>query len=393
MPLFEYIAISGKGKKFRSSMEAPSLQDAKLQLIKEGILVLKLCEAVKKKNEKLSPSELLNLTREMARLLQAGLPLYEVLTALEEKYQKQKPHRILLSLCESLKNGISFSQGLMKHPEVFDILYTSMIANAEKTGRLTESLRELADMMAKSMQFKKNLLAALLYPAILSGFCLIVLGSLLFYVVPSLRELFEGRDLHPFTNIVFAVSQFACSAKSSLAALFILLIASGCIALFSRTWKRKVQEWVMRLPKAKTLFAKIAFVRFSRALATLLEGGLPLVQALKQARMVMRHPGLENLIEEAETKILQGASLSTPFQNQPLVPPLVSRMLGIAEEGGKLPFICKQIAQIYEEELEKTMTHFANVAQPVLLLLLGAIIGFVLLSVLLPLTDVGHFAT
>jgi len=254
-------------------------------------------------------------------------------------------------------------------------------------------LQELADMMARGMQFRKNLLAALLYPAILSGFCLIVLSSLLFYVVPSLQELFEGRDLHPFTKIVFAVSQFACNSKSSLAILFILLASSCLIALFSPRWKRKIREWSMQVPKAKALFAKIAFVRFSRALATLLEGGLPLVHALKQARMVMRHPLLENVVEEAEKKILQGQSLSTPFRNHPLIPALVSRMMGIAEEGGKLPFMMKQIAQIYEEELEKTMTHFASVAQPVLLLILGAIIGFVSLSVLLPLTDVGHFAT
>ena len=107
----------------------------------------------------------------------------------------------------------------------------------------------------------------------------------------------------------------------------------------------------------------------------------------------MRHPILEKVIASAEEKISQGESIHVPFQNHPLIPPLIPRMIGIAEEGGKLPFMMQQIAQIYEEELEKTLTHFASLAQPVLLLVLGTIIGFVLLSVLLPLTDVSSFAT
>ena len=121
--------------------------------------------------------------------------------------------------------------------------------------------------------------------------------------------------------------------------------------------------------------------------------GVPLVSALAEARRVMRHPALERAISLAEEKITQGTPLHVPFENHPLIPPLIPRMLAIAEEGGKLPFMMQQIAEIYEEELEKSLSHFATIAQPALLLILGAIIGFVLLSVLLPLTDVSSFAT
>ncbi|EKE08225.1 MAG: hypothetical protein ACD_17C00278G0001, partial [uncultured bacterium] len=136
-----------------------------------------------------------------------------------------------------------------------------------------------------------------------------------------------------------------------------------------------------------------AFVRFARATATLLEGGLPIIETFDQARRVMNHPQLESVISKAAEQIAQGEAIHAPFENHPLIPPLIPRMLSIAEEGGKLPFMMKQIAQIYEEELEKTLTHFTTVAQPVLLLVLGVIIGFVLLSVLLPMTDVSSFAT
>jgi general secretion pathway protein F/type IV pilus assembly protein PilC len=395
MPLFQYQAVSDRGKKFTATIDADNLQDAKLRLVKRQVAVLQVEALPEKQLRKngLSKLELLNLTREIARLLQAGLPLFETLSALEEKYRGQKPHRLLLNLCDLVRSGLSFSQALSRHPETFDLLYTSMIANAEKTGRLAPALTELADLLSRQLHVRKQVLSALLYPALLCGFCLVVISSLLFYVIPSLRELFEGRDLHPFTQIVFAASQFACNSKTALVLLFLTALSLALTALFSPTWKAKLLSLSLRFPLFKGLMAKVAFVRFSRAAATLLEGGLPLVQAFAQARLVMRHPSLEAVIARAEEKISQGEAIHVPFQNHPLIPPLIPRMIGIAEEGGKLPFMMRQIAQIYEEELEKALTHFASLAQPVLLLVLGTIIGFVLLSVLLPLTDVSSFAT
>lgn len=394
MPLFEYKAVSGKGRKLTATIDADSLQDAKLKLIRRQISVIEIHSlSGKKMKERLKKSEVLNLTRELTRLLHAGLPLFEALSALEEKYLGQKPHRILLNLADMIRSGYTFSQGLAKHPATFDLLYVSMIANSEKTGTLTQALDELADLLSKQIHIRKQLTSALLYPAILCTFCMVVLSSLLFYVIPSLQELFDGRDLHPFTKIVFVVSNFACSAKGYIAFFIVSLIGFAICALFLPKWKEKLFLFQFRVPFLRKLLAKVAIVRFSRASATLLEGGLPIIQAFDQARRVMRHPKLETIIARAQEQIAEGEAIHTPFENQPLIPPLIPRMISIAEEGGKLPFMMKQIAQIYEEELEKTLTYFATVAQPVLLLVLGIIIGFVLLSVLLPMTDVSSFAT
>lgn len=395
MPLFQYQAISDRGRKFSATIDADNLQEAKFKLIKRQVAVVRIDPLADKqlKKEKLSKTEILNLTREMERLLQAGLPLFETLSALEEKYRGQKPHRLLLNLCDQIRSGLSFSQALSRHPHTFDLLYASMVANAEKTGRLSHALHELAELLSRQLQVKKQLTSALLYPMLLCGFCLVVLSSLLFYVIPSLRELFDGRDLHPFTQIVFAASAFACNAKLALALFFTALLAAITATFFFPSWRERLFSLAYRTPFFKTLLAKVAFVRFCRAVATLIDGGLPLVQAFAQARRVMRHPILEKIVAQAEEKISQGEPIHAPFQNHPLIPPLVPRMIGIAEEGGKIPFMMQQIAQIYEEDLEKTLTHFAAVAQPALLITLGLIIGFVLLSVLLPLTDVSSFAT
>ncbi len=393
MPLYEYKAISDSGKKFKATIDADSLQDARLKLVRRQIAVIQL-EALSKNQLqiRLKKEDLLNLTREIARLLHAGLPLFETLTALEEKYRGQKSHLLLLDLCDHVKSGYSFSQSLAHHPRTFDLLYISMVANSEKTGSLHHSLDELAELLNRQLQVRKAIVSALLYPALLSGFCLIILSALLFFVIPSLKDLFEGRDLHPFTKLVFAVSQFACNSKGILAMLFAAMIGLGIFALISKRWKERLFAFSITLPFLKEFFAKVAFVRFFRSAATLLEGSLPLIQAFDQARRVMKHPVLEKVVAFAEEKIAEGESIHKTFENHPLIPPLIPRMIAIAEEGGKLPFMMQQIAQIYEEELEKTLTRCASLAQPILLLILGAVIGFVLLSVLLPMTDVSSFA-
>lgn len=392
MPLFSYEALSEKGKKIKGTIDADTIQEARLKLIRRQTIALSIDSLSEKEGKvALSVKETLAITRELARLLQAGLPLFEALSALEEKYRGQKPHYILLDCCEKIRSGYPFSSALSKHPKTFDLLYIAMIANAEKTGRLAEALNELAALLARQLQIRKQVFSALLYPSLLSAFCLVVLSSLLFFVIPSLRELFDGRDLHFFTRLVFSVSDFVCNSKGILLAFLASLGLFIFLLFFLPNWKKKFDRSLRSLPLLKHFFAKVALIRFCQAASTLLEGGLPLITAFSQARSVMRHPQLEEVMAQAEEKISQGAPLSSPFVGQPFIPPLVPRMLGIAEQSGKLSFTMHQIAQIYEDELEATLSYFAQAAQPILLLVLGALVGFVLLSVLLPLTDVSSF--
>lgn len=393
MPLYQYEAITEKGKKTIGAIDADSLQEAKIKLVRRQVATIRIDLITEKQLKvRLNKKELLVLTRELARLLQASLPLFEAISALEEKYRGVKIHTLLLDLSDRVRSGSSFSQALSCHKETFDILYISMIANAEKTGTLAAALEEITRLLSKQIHIRKQIVSALLYPALLAGFCLVVLSSLLFFVIPSLKELFDGRNLHPFTQIVFALSDLACNSKVFLLVFLSLLAASGVFLMFYQPWKDKIFNLMLSLPGIKTLFAKIAFVRFCRAAATLLEGGLPVLTALSQARQVMRHPPLEKIIALAEEKLSQGEPLHVSFQNHPLIPPLVPRMIAIAQQAGKLPFMMQQIALIYEEELESLLAYFATMAQPILLLVLGGIVGFVLLSVLLPLTDVSSFA-
>ena len=393
MALFRYKALNERGRSIRGTVDAESLQDAKFKLIRRQILVTEVFSLGERSDKgTLKLPEILSLTRELARLLEAGLPLYECLSSLEEKYCSHKTHELLLDLCDQIRSGKPFSEALNKHKSSFDLLYRSMIANAEKTGGLVRALQELARLIDRQLEMKKKLIGALLYPALLSTFCLIVLGILLFFVVPSLFDLFEGKELHSFTRFVFACSHFALSAKWFLASLLGFMISGAVWAAFSDQGKLFVKTIFLRFPGVRDLWAKIALASFFRASATLLEGGLPALYAMQQAAKTVRHPGVEKSMELALRQIQEGETFEKALSGKMFIPPLIPRMLGIAQSGGSLPAMMHQIASIYEEDLEKSFTRITTLAQPVLLLILGAMVGFVLLSVLLPLTDVSSFA-
>ncbi len=393
MPLYRYQALSVEGKTFSSTIEAESLFDAKQKLSRQKVIAIQITALSDREIQKnLSQKEVFCLTREVARLLRAGLPLFETLSALEEKYRSLRPHRMLLDFCEQIKAGYPFSQALQRHSKTFDVFYIAMVANAEKTGQLAACLENLELLIGRQMKMRKQIISALLYPALLSIFCSVIFFSLLFFVIPSLQELFEGRDsLHPLTKMVFTVSRFACEFQGVLGALAFLALAFGIVPCIVSSWRQRALAVFLRLPGARAFFAKIALVRFARAASALLEGGLPLLSAFARARTVMRHLVLQDVIAKAEERISQGESISQPFLHHPLIPPLVPRMLSLAEQGGNLSFTLEQIAQMYEEEVESGLTRFAELAQPILLLVLGGLVGFVLLSVLLPLTDVSGF--
>jgi general secretion pathway protein F/type IV pilus assembly protein PilC len=393
MTLYRYAALNEKGHEIRGTVDADSVQDAKQKLIRRQVLVTKVLEVEEKKRKgSLSKRELLSFTRELSRLIQAGLPLYDSLSALEEKYRGHQLQEILLDLCDQIKAGRPFSEALSKYSHTFDLLYCAMIVNAERGGNLPRALNEIARLIERQLELQKQLLSAFLYPAMLFAFCLVVLSTLLFFVVPTLFDLFEGRSLHPFTRFVFGASKLAIEFKWVLGGGFLLF--AGLIAwAFSKQGRKRAQKVLNRLPLLWPILSKVALARFFRASATLLEGGLPALAAMTQAKETLRHQGLLQSIEGALQRLQEGAFLQDALQDCPFIPPLVPRMLGIAQTGGNLPSMMQEIAAIYEEELEKALSRMTALLQPILLLVLGAMVGFVLLSVLLPLTDVTSFST
>ena len=393
MSLFQYFAIDESGKKLKGVIEAEHEEEAEIILQKKNIIVTELEAYNAVAKNKLSKNDILNFTGELSRLLQAGLPLYNALVALKDKYENHRIHPLILDLSDQIKRGKNFSEALSFYPDNFDFVYCSMIANAEKTGALVQALDELAKIMHRGQKLKKQLVGALLYPAILSVFCFVVIFSLLFFVVPTLFDLFEGKNLHPLTKIVLATSKAANASKGFLTFLFFMMIAGVFTCMYVKKLKTAVYKILLSLPIIKPLMIKVSLIRFCRSFSVLLSTGISYVEALKLAKEVMKNPILEEDVSYAEKKIVEGEKLSSALKESGNIPILVIRMLEIAEESAKTPEMLTHIARIYEDELEKSLSHLTSILQPVLLLILGVIVGFIVLSVLLPLTDVSSFVS
>jgi general secretion pathway protein F len=387
MGIFRYQALTEQGKRVTGMIDADSMMVAKERL-RHGQVLVTYIESLadQRKEVVLSPSSKLALTRELAQLLRAGLPLYESLQTIEEKHRKHRCHALYLDLCDQLKLGYPFSKVLERYPKTFDAVYIAMIKAAEQTGSLPSIFEQLSLLIGRQQKLKKQLLSAMIYPGFLGAFCFLILCVLLFFVVPSMKDLFEGRALHPLTASVLALSQFV---NDYLGSIVVTLVFLGTALVYFL--RRKAEAIVLHLPLIKTVVLQAALARFSRCLGILLSGGIPLLQALGLSRKVIHNSLIEKVVTEAEEKVVEGKLLSSELAQSSLIPPLVVRMIKIAEETGKLSLMLTNVAEIYEDELEKNLAQIVALLQPMLLLVLGLIVGVVLLSILIPLTDVGSF--
>lgn len=393
MPLFRYQAVNQFGKNAQGIIDADSLSVAKDKLCKQQLFITSVIPLKEKKDSiRFPPTMLLSFTKEVATLLQAGLPLYESLLTIEEKYKKHPAHPLFLDLCDHLKEGGSLSTVLKKYSSTFDPIYLSMIKVGEQSGNLVRVFEQLSQLIEREQKLKKQVIGAVAYPAFLASFCVLVVCALLFFIVPSMKELFEGRPVHSVTATVLGISAWTIEHGNLLA----MALGAGCIGSvwgwrYPKT-RLFLYERFSSLPFIKTLLLHASLMRFSRSMSMLLSGGVPLLNALQLSKGVAHSPLLELAVSEVEKKVLQGERLSVAFHHSRSIPPLVLRMLSLSEETGKMQEAFLNLAQIYDEEMEKHLSQLSAFLQPALLIVLGAIVGLVVLSILLPLTDVSSFS-
>ncbi len=392
MPLYYYHALDAKAKKEKGVIEAQNEKEAKRKLRDRGLMVSSLSTKVKvSSKENLKAEALLTFTMQLSQLINAGVPLYQSLLAIEEQNNKEPYHRILISLCDQIKGGSSLSEAMRAYPRSFNRLYTSLIAAGEASGALGMVLERLRELFAKQMKLKKDISTAMIYPSILAGFSLLVIGLLLGFVVPSIEGIFADRKLNGFTQFVLNLSHFF--RDWWIVYLPLLAGAVGYAFWEFRTEKGRirVEKLLMRIPIISTLMVQAAVARFSRTMASLQQGGLTLIESLRMSREVLNNRLLEGEMLEAEKSIIDGSSLSAEIKKSRYIPSMVSRMLAIGEDSGSTVAMLSSIADMYEESLDKTLNRVVALAQPVILIIMGGIIGLVMMAILLPLSDIASF--
>ena len=388
MPLYHYQAIDSKGKKMKGFLEAFNEQDAKLKLKEQGVFLTALsAKSALLSKQNLKGENLVNFTTLLSQLVSSGIPLYESLLAIEEQFRGAPFHRILLSLTDQVKGGSRLSQAMGTFPESFDKLYVSMVAAGESAGALDGVLEKLTGLLNKKMKLKKEITTALIYPIILSIFALTVIAVLLGFVIPSIEGIFEGRTLNGYTQFVINLSHFARKWWG-----IYLPLLGGAIAYAVWKFRTKesrllLQKYFIRLPLIGKVVIDSAISRFCRKMATLQLGGLSMIDSLRLSRETLNKPTLEEEMAKAEARIIEGSHLSQELIRSRLIPPLVPRMVAIGEETGHLATMLNKVADIYEEELDKTLKRALALMQPIILIGMGVVVGLVLVAILIPLTD------
>lgn len=389
MPLYSYQAIGSDGKKLKSLIAADSLEAAKDKLRLQKYLLLGIKPHSLPKKNAISTQFALFFTRDIAQLVRAGIPLYESLYTLQQRDKGKKTEPLFLSLADSLKMGQSFSAALKHHPAVFDPIYIAMIEAAEESGALELILAKLAHMIENEQKQKRKLVSTLSYPVALMGFSVVVILSLFLGVIPNIKELFEGRKVQWITQVVMAISDFLVQYKMLIFVPLGIFLAAALLLFTQPVGKRLLSRLTLYLPLVRSIRTKAAMTRFSFSLSVLLKGGVTLVSAIELCKAVLRHPPLEALFTEALKEVRSGKKLSEQLAFSPWVSPLLLTMLKTAEEASDIAQMFENFATITEEELARDVQKITALLQPILLLTIGLVIGLVVLSVLIPLTDVG----
>ncbi len=388
--IYQYKAFTKEGKATKGTIEAINVKEAKDKL-RELQLIVSSLEPQKKGSKRLhlTKETLLIFTSQLAQLLAAQIPLYESLVALEEQARQEPYHPIILGLTERIKRGSSLSQAMTDFPESFSPLYRALISAGEAVGNLELALNRLNNFLVHDNTIRKQLTSALIYPALLSGLLVVAVTVLVGFVIPALEQLFDEKNIPQFTKVVFSTAKFLREWGILLVACVVGLAIYGIYRMRTPKAKASLQRNILKVPLLNRYVIRSSLARFAKTLGTLLEGGLPLTVSLTYAKEALGNARLDEIMQRVEQKIIEGIPFSTELSRHKEVPPLFSRMVLIGEESGKLPNMLNQLATLYEEETERTLTRVVSLAQPVMLLLMGCLIGGVLLSILMPLSSFG----
>jgi len=390
MAIYTYQAYTRDGKKTKGSLEALSEQEAKEKIRASDLILSSIAQQGARAGfSQLTKDNLIIFTSQLTQLISARIPLYESILALEEQARGENYHPVIQSIGERIKAGTSLSKAMSDFPQSFSPLYRALIQAGEAIGNMELSLSRLTSLLSYQQKMRKQLLSALTYPLFLMGLMFVSLGIMIGFVVPSLEGLFEGRELPWFTALVFGVS----SQVRAYWPLVALLLGTGGLLTYyqlrKQSTKIKIQKLLLKTPVVSRYIIHSALSRFARTLATLTEGGLPLINSLHYATEACHNARLEEIFKEVSERAVEGRVISEELKKYREIPPLFCRMLKIGEDSGKLAPMLIQVATIYDDDTERTLARIVTLAQPVLLIIMGALIGGVILSILMPLSDFG----
>jgi type IV pilus assembly protein PilC len=422
MPAFAYTALDARGQEVSDTLEAASEQEAVQALRQAGYYPTSVLEAGKaakaakakgakapkakgtglKKDINISipflerktikPKTLMIFTRQLATLIDSGLPLLRGLTVLGKQEPDPVLRKTIGKLADSVQGGSTFSDGLGQHPKIFNKLYINMVKAGELGGVMELVLVRLADFQEKAQKLKNKVVSAMFYPVIVLIIAIAIMAFLLVYIVPKFEQIFAdmlgGKPLPALTEFVIGTSRFVQGNFLLIAGAVVLLIIA--YSLIARTEKGRavIDAILLRLPLFGDLIKKSAISRFSRTLGTLVTSGVPILQALNITRDTAGNVVLANSIQNVHDSVKEGESIVTPLEKSGVFPPMVVSMIDVGEETGQLPEMLLKIADVYDDEVDNTVAGLTSLLEPIMIVFLAVVVGTIVIALFLPLISI-----
>lgn len=390
---FRYQAMNAKGELQEGSMQAQTAAQVTSLLSDQGLSVLSLKKSLDLFSKTgLNQDQKIAFTIQLEQLLSSGIALYDSLNILMEGSKDLSYYPVIESLANDIKNGLSFSEALKRYPNYFDHLYISLVIAGESIGDLSSALKQIIALLTERRRVKKMVINALTYPAILISMSLVLVVLLLAFVVPSMAQIFEGRQLNQWTQLVLSTSNFMANYW-----LYILITAIG-IPLIGWYYlqdpevSKRVWTKALSVPYLGPLLTQLALIRFCKTISALLGGGVSLTEGLLLTQQVLEHDPLEKAVAKAHKDLTQGHALSHSLSDCSWVPSMMLRMIEVGESTGALETMFSKISDLYEEDVDKQLYRITVLLQPIILIILGLFIGMILFAVLIPMTDTSGLA-
>ena len=405
MPVWEFRGIqirSGSAVKGVRDAESPKALRALLR--RDGVLLTEASEEKERRKgarrevdllaffRKPSASDIAVMTRQLATLVRAGVPLVESLSALMDQVEKESLIRVLGQVRESVNQGTGFAKSLEQHPKIFPSLYHNMVSAGEASGNLESVLERLADFMEGQARLRGKVLAALMYPALMSVVGFAVVTVLMITVVPKVTAVFDniGQALPWYTRLLIFNSNLLANWWWAIA-----IVVTVALWLFRR-WKKtdvgrlKWDRFQLHVIIFGRLNLLASVARFTRTLATLLSSGVQLLRAMEIGGNVLQNSFLQGIVAEAIGSIREGESIAEPLKRSHAFPPMVTHMIAIGERTGQLEQMLENVARAYEADVETRVTALTSLLEPLMIVVLGVSVGFIVISILMPLMQMNQ---
>lgn len=391
MPTFAYTAVDSTGKVTKSTMEAETESAVISKLREQQFQVTEVRRAGKTKTKgapkgKMKLKALVVFSRQFATMVDAGIPILRCLDILIGQCKDPILKYAVEQVAADVKGGLALNEALVKHPHVFNKLYINMIRAAELGGILDEILDRLAGFLEYETEIKGKIKSAMMYPVLVLVFSQIMLFALFTFVLPKFKEIFSGMNIEMpvITKTLFAMGDF-------MAAYWWLIILAGVgfylgVKQWGKTARGRYQLDFMKLrvPIIGELALKMSVARFARTFGTLINSGVPMMRSLEIVGETLNNMVLQQAIENTRLSIREGNKLSMPLTQSNLFPTLVTTMIDVGEESGRLSEMLVKVGDFYDQEVESTVKGLTSMIEPVLIIFLGGVVGFIAISIMTP---------